>query len=52
MLLDIVVASAETLAEFVLARVLDKVEFPENVKRIEIGVDEGRGQGAWTGRSL
>jgi len=51
-LLDIVVASAETLAEFVLARVLDKVEFPENVKRIEIGVDEGRGQGAWTGRSL
>lgn len=51
-LLDIVVASAETLAEFVLARVLEKVEFPENVKRIEIGVDEGRGQGAWTGRSL
>lgn len=50
--LDIGVASAETLAEFVLGRVLDKVRFPVNVKRIEIGVDEGRGQGAWTGRQL
>ncbi len=46
--LDIHVASAETLAEFVLSRLLAKVQFPENVIRIEIGVDEGRGQGAWT----
>ena len=51
-LLNIKVASAETLAEFVLQRVLDKVRFPQNVKRIEIGVDEGRGQGAWTGKAL
>ncbi|OGS41631.1 MAG: hypothetical protein A3K67_02835 [Euryarchaeota archaeon RBG_16_62_10] len=51
-LLDIDVASAETLAEFVLKRVREKVEFPKNVKRIEIGVDEGRGQGAWTGCAL
>lgn len=47
-LLDIEVASAETLAEFVLKRLLQKVKFPRNVKTIEIGVDEGRGQGAWT----
>ena len=51
-LLEIDIASAETLAEFVLQRVLAKVKFPKNVRRIEIGVDEGRGQGAWTGRSL
>ncbi len=50
--LDISVASAETLAEFVLTRMLQKVRFPKNVSRIEIGVDEGRGQGAWTGRDL
>ncbi len=50
--LDISVASAETLAEFVLTRMLQKVKFPKNVSRIEIGVDEGRGQGAWTGRDL
>ena len=51
-LLDIEVASAETLSNFVLQRMLDKVKFPENVRRIEIGVDEGRGQGAWTGKDL
>ncbi len=52
MLLEIEVASAETLANFVLQRMLDKVKFPKNVTRIEIGVDEGRGQGAWTGADL
>src|SRR4030042_2996828 len=51
-LLEIEVASAETLANFVLQRMLDKVKFPKNVTRIEIGVDEGRGQGAWTGADL
>lgn len=51
-LLDIGVASAETLATFVLSRMLEKVKFPKNVRRIEIGVDEGRGQGAWTGQDL
>jgi len=50
--LDIGVASAETMANFVLERVLSKVKFPRNVKRIEVGVDEGRGQGAWTGRTI
>jgi len=51
-MLDIEVASAETLANFVLKRMLEKVKFPENVTRIEIGVDEGRGQGAWTGHDF
>lgn len=51
-LLDIEVTSAETLAEFVLKRMLEKVKFPKNVRMIEIGVDEGRGQGAWTGAKL
>jgi 6-pyruvoyltetrahydropterin/6-carboxytetrahydropterin synthase len=51
-MLDIDVASAETLADFVLRRMLQKVKFPKNVRRIEIGVDEGRGQGAWTGQDL
>lgn len=51
-LLEIEVASAETLANFVLQRMLEKVNFPKNVSRIEIGVDEGRGQGAWTGKDL
>ena len=51
-ILDIEVTSAETLANFVLKRMLEKVKFPKNVRRIEIGVDEGRGQGAWTGKDF
>jgi 6-pyruvoyltetrahydropterin/6-carboxytetrahydropterin synthase len=51
-ILDIEVSSAETLANFVLQRTLEKVRFPKNVRRIEIGVDEGKGQGAWTGRDI
>lgn len=51
-ILDIAVASAETLAGFVLKRMLDTVRFPPNVRRIEIGVDEGKGQGAWIGTDL
>lgn len=51
-LLDVGVASAEELANFVLGRVREKVHFPSNVTRVEIGVDEGEGQGAWTGIDL
>ncbi|MDH3365260.1 MAG: 6-pyruvoyl tetrahydropterin synthase family protein [Thermoplasmata archaeon] len=51
-LLDVGVASAEELANFVLGRVREKVHFPESVTRVEIGVDEGEGQGAWTGIDL
>jgi len=51
-MLDTANASAEELATYVLGRVLEKVKFPGNVRRIEVGVDEGRGQGAWTRRDL
>ncbi len=51
-MLDINVTSAETLANFVMKRMLEKVVFPSNVKKIEIGVDEGPGQGAWVSHEL
>ena len=51
-LLEVGVASAEELANFVLNRVMEKVHFPDNVTKVEIGVDEGEGQGAWTGKDL
>jgi 6-pyruvoyltetrahydropterin/6-carboxytetrahydropterin synthase len=38
--------SAENLAAYILERILNKVTLPDNVKNIEIGVDEGYGQGA------
>ena len=45
--LDIKLASAEELARYVGERVMKRVNFPKNVKGIEIAVDEGPGQGAW-----
>lgn len=51
-MLDVMVTSAEELAEWVIRRLLEKVRFPDNVSRVEIGVDEGRGQGVWTSRDL
>ncbi|MFW6122244.1 MAG: 6-pyruvoyl trahydropterin synthase family protein [Petrotogales bacterium] len=45
-LLPIKSITAENLAEYILEELLKKIDLPENVKKIEIGVDEGPGQGA------
>ena len=51
-ILDIEVASAEELAKFVLERLFTKIKFSKNIERVEIGVDEGRGQKAWAQKVL
>lgn len=38
--------SAENLAAYILEKILKKISLPQNVDFIEIGVDEGFGQGA------
>jgi len=38
--------SAENLAGYILDKILKKISLPSNVDGIEIGVDEGYGQGA------
>ena len=38
--------SAENLSKYILERLVKEVKFPKNVESIEIGVDEGYGQGA------
>ncbi len=38
--------SAENLAEYILNRILKNISFPKHVTCVEIGVDEGYGQGA------
>ncbi len=45
--MDIKLASAEELAGFILSRLLAIVEVPPNIQAMEIGLDEGKGQGAW-----
>ncbi len=44
--LDVRLTTAEELAIFFARRVLEEIAFPENVKGIEICIDEGPGQGA------
>ncbi len=39
-------SSAENLSRYILKRVIDSNILPGNVKKLEIGVDEGFGQGA------
>jgi len=39
--------TAENLADFILSEFIKKNSLSKNVKRIELGVDEGFGQGAW-----
>lgn len=46
-ILDAEEASAEEVARVLLGRVLADVYFPPNVFRLEVGVEEERGQSAW-----
>jgi 6-pyruvoyltetrahydropterin/6-carboxytetrahydropterin synthase len=51
-LLPINSTSAENLAGYILDQVLKKVTLSKQIKSVEIGVDEGFGQGAKTIKSL
>lgn len=44
--------SAENLASYILERILAKLKFSSNIESVEIGVDEGYGQGACVSRKL
>lgn len=45
-LLPIESTSAENLASYVLERFIDETTLPDEIEKIEIGIDEGYGQGA------
>jgi 6-pyruvoyltetrahydropterin/6-carboxytetrahydropterin synthase len=51
-LVDVQASSAERLAEYFAQRVARAVLFPSSVHEIEVGVDEGPGQGAWVRHRL
>jgi 6-pyruvoyltetrahydropterin/6-carboxytetrahydropterin synthase len=46
-ILPIISTSAESLSNYVLKRVIKNIPNTKLIKSIEIGVDEGFGQGAW-----
>jgi 6-pyruvoyltetrahydropterin/6-carboxytetrahydropterin synthase len=45
-------SSAEELCHFILQKVIENVDFPSNVKEVEVGVHEELGQSAWVSRKL
>ena len=51
-LLPVPMCSAEELARHLLNRCVKEIPFPSNVTRVELGVDEGRGQGGWASRDM
>lgn len=52
MLLPIEATTAENLAEYVADEVASRVRWPLTAKRLDVGVDETYGKGAWATRRL
>jgi len=51
-LLDTKESSAEEMSQALLKRLLQTVEFPQNVHRVELGIHEELGQSAWATQDL
>lgn len=51
-ILDLKVVSAEMLAAFILNKIIKVLGNAPNLKRIGVGIDEGKGQGAWVWKEL
>lgn len=52
LLLPIEATTAEALAEYVADELLASVRFPPTAKRLDVGLDETYGKGAWATRAL
>ncbi|MFW6064979.1 MAG: 6-pyruvoyl trahydropterin synthase family protein [Candidatus Natronoplasma sp.] len=52
LILDIDQMTTEQLANYLLEKVIEELDFPEKVNSVEIGVDESRGQGAWARKEI
>lgn len=49
-LVDLPVATAENIAHYLADQLMKRVDLPDNVNWVRIGVDEGYGKGAWVTR--
>lgn len=52
LLLPIEATTAEALAEYIADELLAIVQFPPTAKRLDVGIDETYGKGAWASRVL
>ena len=48
--LPIPTTTVEELSKYILLRLIDEFDFQDNITRIELGIDEGLGQGAWASK--
>ena len=51
-ILELEVVSAEMLAKYVLDKIAGALELTPNIRKIGVGIDEGKGQGAWIWKEL
>lgn len=51
-LLRIRSSTAERLAEWFMDGLLERLELPPTVTHVDLGIEEGKGQGAWAHRDL
>ena len=52
LLLPIEATTAENLAEYVADELVARIAWPDTAQRLDVGVDESYGKGAWTTRLL
>jgi 6-pyruvoyltetrahydropterin/6-carboxytetrahydropterin synthase len=51
-MLDVETTTAEEMSEMMLSLLIEKVRFPANVRAVSVGLDEERGQTAWSTKML
>ena len=51
-MLDVETTTAEEMTEMMLLSLLGQVKFPKNVRSVSVGLDEERGQTAWSTKVL
>jgi len=50
--IDVDLPSAESLSIFIAREFIKNIKIPENIDKIEVCVDEGKGQGSWYSLSV
>ncbi len=51
-LLPIPTTTVEEMSKYLLGKLLDGFVFPSNISKVELGIDEGMGQGAWVSKEM
>lgn len=50
--LPIPTTTVEEMSKYLLKRLIREFQFPSNIDLVELGIDEGAGQGAWSSSSM